>query len=67
MMCIACEQDFTWLAYLESRALNEPVERVTARKQFAPFSDRPQLPSTEQSEPKSTEKSKFSCDEPPNG
>ena len=29
MMCIACEQELMWLAYLESRGLTGPEERTS--------------------------------------
>jgi hypothetical protein len=65
MMCIACQQDFMWLAYLESRGFIGPAGRATEPAP-ATFADQPLTPPAEDSgEP--ADKSKFSCDDPTAG
>jgi len=63
-MCIACEQNFMWLAYLENRGLIGPDGRAIP----GPFaaSDKPPSPATEQ-EAEAAEQKKFSCDDPTAG
>jgi hypothetical protein len=67
MMCIACQQEFMWLAYLESRGLNASDSPATARSPFAPFSGKPSLPSTESTESSAADKNDFACDDPTGG
>jgi hypothetical protein len=69
-MCLACEQDAIWLAYLESRGLLEPDDPAAVDALFGAFPVQP-LPMQEQSaepanEPatKRAEKNQFSCDDP---
>jgi hypothetical protein len=65
MMCIACQQDFMWLAYLESRGLIGPDGRATEPAPVT-FADKPPSPPAEDSgEP--ADKNKFSCDDPTAG
>jgi hypothetical protein len=66
-MCIACEQEFMWLAYLESRGLVAPDNPATARTPLAAFADKPPSTPTEQSEPEAADKNKFACDDPTAG
>jgi hypothetical protein len=66
MMCIACQQEFMWLAYLESRGLNAADSPAMARSPFAPFSGKPSPP-TESTEPDAADKSGFACDDPTGG
>jgi hypothetical protein len=66
MMCIACEQDFMWLAYLESRGLIEADGRPTARG-LAAFADKQPSSPIEESTPEPTVENKFSCDDPTAG
>jgi hypothetical protein len=65
-MCIACQQEFMWLAYLESRGLNAADSPAMARSPFAPFSGKPSPP-TESTEPDAAEKAGFACDDPTGG
>lgn len=48
-MCLACEQDAIWLAYLESQGLLQPDDPAAAEKLFAGF---PVQPLPAQSEPR---------------
>ena len=65
MMCIACEQDFMWLAYLESRGLIGPDRRAAVPEPFA-VADKPQSAATGQ-EAEAADQKKFSCDDPTAG
>jgi hypothetical protein len=47
-MCLACEQDAIWLAYLESQGLLQPDDPAAVEKLFAGF---PVQPLPVQSEP----------------
>jgi hypothetical protein len=71
-MCLACEQDAIWLAYLESRGLLNPDDPAAVEALFAAF---PVQPLPEQSEPAEQDKqpakapeqaarNPFSCDDP---
>jgi hypothetical protein len=66
MMCIACEQEFMWLAYLESRGLIGPDGRPTVRGPFAAVAEKSSTP-TEESAPEPADNNKFSCDDPTAG
>jgi hypothetical protein len=65
MMCIACQQDFMWLAYLESRGLTGPDGRAAEPAPVA-FADKPPSPPAEDSD-EPADKNKFSCDDPTAG
>jgi hypothetical protein len=70
-MCLACEQDAIWLAYLESRGLLQPDDPAAVDALFSAFPVQ-QLPlqgggdAREQSASVvlKTEKNPFSCDDP---
>jgi hypothetical protein len=71
MMCLACQQDAMWFAYLDSRGLLTPEEKEEARSFFAGYPARSQSPSLEDAwsapqpvEPEPAEKTTFSCDDP---
>ena len=59
-MCIACQQDFMWLAYLESRGLLGPEKPEAAP---GPFAAVPEV-SPQRREGEAAPASKFSCDDP---
>jgi len=72
-MCLACEQDAIWLAYLESRGLLKADDPAAVEALFAAFPMRP-LPvraewdsPTPEATPKPAAKNPFSCDDPTNG
>ena len=70
-MCLACEQDSIWLAYLESRGLLRPDDPEAVDALFSAFPVQP-LPAQEQkpepsdAAPKASENTKnpFACDDP---
>jgi hypothetical protein len=72
-MCLACEQDSIWFAYLESQGLLRPDDPAAVDALFGAFPVQ-QLPmqpeqqgesETPAREPaKVTEKNPFSCDDP---
>ncbi len=70
-MCLACEQDAIWLAYLESRGLLRPDDPAAVDALFSAFPVRP-LPvqggaGTQQQsggDISKTENNPFSCDAP---
>ena len=64
-MCIACEQNFMWLAYLENRGLIGPDERAAMPGPFA-APDKPPSTATEQ-KAEAADQKKFSCDDPTAG
>ena len=77
MMCLACEQDAIWLAYLDSQGLLNPDDPEAVEALFAAFPER-QLPVAPEPEGKSTATpattaattpatggdNPFSCDDP---
>jgi len=75
-MCLACEQDAIWLAYLESKGLLNPDDPEAVEKLFAGFPVQP-LPVQQADWDKPTPeapgtakpaaKNPFSCDDPTNG
>lgn len=65
MMCIACELDFVWLAYLEDRGLAGPDKGTGAQAPPAAVPESP--PHRAESVVKLAEPSKFSCDDPTAG
>jgi hypothetical protein len=60
-MCMACEQDGIWLAYLESKGLLNPDDPAAVADWDAPT---PEAPDTA---PNPVAKNPFSCDDPTNG
>jgi hypothetical protein len=64
-MCLACEQDSIWLAYLESRGLLTPDDPAAVDALFAAFPEQP-LPVQQAEEKTATPepKNSFSCDDP---
>jgi hypothetical protein len=70
-MCLACEQDAIWLAYLESRGLLRPDDPAAVDALFSAFPVQP-LPVQEATEVRQgnasrdlkAEKNPFSCDDP---
>lgn len=75
-MCLACEQDAIWLAYLESQGLLRPDDPAAVEALFAGFPVRP-LPVGPEVDVKaqdravstssSAEKNPFICDDPKTG
>jgi hypothetical protein len=72
-MCLACEQDAIWFAYLESQGLLKPDDPAAVEALFSAFPvqrlpmQREQGEQAEQAvgEPaKASEKNPFSCDDP---
>jgi len=78
-MCLACEQDAIWLAYLESRGLLNLDDPAAVEKLFADFpvqplpmkaewdAPTPEAPDTSSTAPKPAAKNPFSCDDPTSG
>jgi hypothetical protein len=75
-MCMACEQDALWLAYLESKGLLNPDDPAAVEKLFADFPVQPlpmqadwdaPTPEAPETGPKPAAKNPFSCDDPTNG
>lgn len=68
-MCLACEQDAIWFAYLESQGLLKPDDPAAVDALFGAFPVQP-LPMQEQGErsaeepAKVAQKNPFSCDDP---
>jgi hypothetical protein len=78
-MCLACEQDAIWLAYLESQGLLTPDDPAAVEALFAEFPVRtlpgqdnwdkptPEAPAriaSDKAGPKSPAQNQFSCDDP---
>jgi hypothetical protein len=73
-MCLACEQDAIWLAYLESQGLLEPDDPKAVAKFFADFPmeplpvkpewDQPTPEAPTKAAPKLPAENQFSCDDP---
>jgi hypothetical protein len=75
-MCLACEQDAIWLAYLESQGLLQPDDPAAVEALFAgfpvqPLPVRPEVNVEHQgrgaSIGSSAEKNPFICDHPKTG
>jgi len=64
-MCIACELNFTWLDYLESRDLGGAAGRAAAPLPFA-AARKPASAATER-DAQTADTNKFSCDDPTAG
>jgi hypothetical protein len=77
MMCLACEQDAIWLAYLESRGLLKPDDPAAVEALFSAFPVQPlpvqtdwDAPTPEapgDTAPNPAAKNPFSCDDPTTG
>jgi len=71
-MCLACEQDDIWLAYLESRGLLKSDDPAAVEALFGAFPVQP-LPvqpadgEKPESDPGQAEKNPFACDDPTAG
>jgi hypothetical protein len=69
-MCLACEQDAIWLAYLESRGLLRPDDAAAVDALFGAFPVNPlpvqQAPDAQAATAPAatTEGNPFSCDDP---
>ena len=69
-MCLACEQDAIWFAYLESQGLLKPDDPAAAEALFGAFPVQPlpmqqeQGDETAREQAKASGKNPFSCDDP---
>jgi hypothetical protein len=70
MMCLACEQDAIWFAYLESRGLLKQDDPAAIEALFGSFPVQP-LPMRQKPDEEATNESaqgaqgdRFSCDDP---
>jgi hypothetical protein len=78
-MCLACEQDAIWLAYLDSQGLLKDDDPAAVEELFAAFpvtplpvkrewdAPTPEAPAetlSKSAAPKAAEKNPFSCDDP---
>ena len=78
-MCLACEQDAIWLAYLDSQGLLKdddpaavdqlfaafPVQPLPVKREWdAPTPEAPAEALSKSAAPKPAEKNPFSCDDP---
>jgi hypothetical protein len=69
-MCLACEQDAIWLAYLESKGLLNPDDPAAVEALFSAFPVQPlpvqqgQDAQPENAPAKSDAANPFSCDDP---
>ena len=71
-MCLACEQDEIWFAYLESRGLLKPDDAAAIDALFAAFPVQPLPAQPEKGKPRADApaepaKNPFSCDDPTAG
>jgi len=71
-MCLACEQDAIWLAYLESKGLLNPDDPAAVEALFSAFPVQPLPVQQAENEPADNAPAKaapnpFSCDDPTNG
>jgi hypothetical protein len=75
-MCLACEQDAIWLAYLESKGLLNPDDPAAVDALFSAFPVQPlpvqtewdsPTPEASDTTPKPAAKNPFSCDDPTAG
>lgn len=69
-MCLACEQDAIWLAYLESRGLLNPDDPAAVEALFSAFPVQPlpvQQPQDGQPAKAPPAANPFSCDDPTTG
>jgi hypothetical protein len=69
-MCLACEQDAIWLAYLESQGLLQPDDPAAVEALFAGFPVQP-LPARSETgvkaQDRTAEQNPFFCDDPKTG
>jgi hypothetical protein len=68
-MCLACEQDVIWLAYLESKGLLNPDDPAAVDALFAAFPVQPVPPQKEAGDQPAaaaapSSDNPFSCDDP---
>jgi hypothetical protein len=73
-MCLACEQDAIWLAYLESKGLLNPDDPAAVEALFSAFPVQPvpvqqadwdaPTPEAPDTAAKPTVQNPFSCDDP---
>jgi hypothetical protein len=73
-MCLACEQDAIWLAYLDSQGLLKPDDPAAVEALFSSFPvqelpvqsdwDKPTPEAPAGAAPKPAAKNPFSCDDP---
>jgi hypothetical protein len=68
-MCLACEQDAIWFAYLESRGLLKPDDPAAVEALFAAFPEQPLPVQPAEGErpaetPEKVGKNPFACDDP---
>lgn len=70
-MCLACEQDAIWLAYLESQGLLKPDDPAAVEALFGAFPVRPLPMQQQRSEqgdaPAPVAANPFCCDDPTAG
>ena len=75
-MCLACEQDAIWLAYLDSQGLLKADDPAAVEELFAEFPVQPlpvqgewdaPTPEAPKTAAKAAAKNPFSCDDPTNG
>jgi hypothetical protein len=75
-MCLACEQDAIWLAYLESQGLLKPDDSEAVDALFSGFPVQPLPMQAQEAEPQADTSAKvadkksnnpFSCDDPTAG
>jgi hypothetical protein len=70
MMCLACEQNALWYAYLQQRGLITPDGYLVEQPPFLADADEstpPQETKKEESVPDPAQKDLFSCDDPTAG
>jgi hypothetical protein len=64
-MCLACEQDAIWLAYLESQGLLQPDDPAAVEALFAGFPAQPlPVPREASGSSLTSEQNPFFCDDP---
>jgi hypothetical protein len=75
-MCLACEQDSIWLAYLESKGLLKADDPAAIEALFSQFpmqplpvqpewdAPTPEAPAEAETKPKPAAANPFSCDDP---
>jgi hypothetical protein len=70
-MCLACEQDAIWLAYLDSQGLLKPDDPAAVEALFGAFPVQPLPVPAEGAKAKdktsSADRNPFSCDDPKAG
>jgi hypothetical protein len=72
-MCLACEQDAIWLAYLESQGLLKPDDPAAVEALFAGFpvqtvpARSAAVPTTPSGAPAAAAQNPFLCDDPKAG